>query len=341
LFCEGPPLAKNAEVTRAPQRSAVAPADLQEYSARVQSRRGTWLIVLSSIFFSVMAVLARHLSKSVPAFQLSFIRFGIGAMVMTTYFLVRRRPPDLTHAPKLLLRGLFGTGAVLTYFIAIERLGSGPATVLNYCSPIYAALFAGFFLGERPSGLARIGLGLATIGAVLVSVATGEFSTPLHPGLGGVAGLASGIFGGAAITVIRSLRKDTNAPTVFAAFSFVGLVVTTPLALPGWVPLDGALLPLVLVMGLLSVGGQLLFTLGMGFTSATAGSATTQLVPVLAWVLGISVLSEPVSVLSAAGALLCVSGVVLGALRQPGGAAIRQSPDTPAVTTRNIPGTSE
>jgi hypothetical protein len=38
----------------------------------------------------------------------------------------------------------------------------------------------------------------------------------------------------------------------------------------------------------------LLFTLGMGFTSASAGSATTQLVPVLAWILGITVLAEPV-----------------------------------------------
>ena len=307
----------------------------------MQSRRGTWLIVLSSIFFSVMAVLARHLTKSVPAFQLSFIRFAVGSALMTMLFLVQRTPPDLKHARKLLLRGLFGTGAVLTYFIAIARLGSGPATVLNYCSPIYAALFAGFFLGERPTGLARIGLGLATIGAVVVSVATGEFSTPLHPGLGGVAGLASGVFGGAAITVIRSLRKDTNAPTVFFAFSIVGLIITTPLALPGWVPLEGSLLPLVVVMGLLSVGGQLLFTLGMGFTSATAGSAVTQLVPVLAWVLGISLLSEPVSLLSAGGALLCVSGVVLGALRQPTTATSRQSPDSPAVTTSHIPGTSE
>lgn len=289
----------------------------------------------------MMAVLARHLSKSVPPFQLSFIRFGVGSVLMTALFLIQRRPPDLTHAPKLLLRGLFGTAAVLTYFIAIARLGSGPATVLNYCSPIYAALFAGFFLGERPSGLARLGLGLATIGAVLVSIATGEFSTPLHPGLGGLAGLASGIFGGAAITVIRSLRKDTNAQTVFFSFSIVGLIITTPLALPAWVPLEGTLLPLVLVMGLLSVGGQLLFTLGMGFTSATAGSATTQLVPVLAWVLAISVLSEPVSLLSAAGAVLCVSGVILGALRQPGAGAIRQSPDRPAVTPDNIPGTSE
>lgn len=283
----------------------------------VQSRRGTWLIALSSVFFAVMAVLARHLSKSVPVSQLAFSRFTVGALMMVTLFVVQQQPPQLKHGKKLLLRGLFGTAAVLTYFFAIERLGSGPATVLNYCSPIYAALFASLFLKERPSGLARVGLGLATIGAVLVSLATGEFSRPLHPGLGGLAGLASGIFGGAAITTIRSLRHDTNSQTVLFAFSGVGMLVSAPLALMGWVPLDGALLWLVLLMSLLSVGGQLLFTLGMGFTTATAGSATTQLVPVLAWVLGVTLLAEPVEALSLVGAALCVSGVVLGALRQP------------------------
>lgn len=280
----------------------------------MQSRRGTWLIVLSSLFFAAMAVLARHLSKQhVPAVQLSFIRFVIGSVAMGAFFLAQRQPPDLKHGRKLLLRGLFGTGAVLTYFVAIERLGSGPATVLNYCSPIYAALFASLFLHERPSGFTRIGLGLATVGAVLVAWATGEFSKPLEPGLGGLAGIASGMLGGAAITVIRSLRQDTNAPTVFLAFSGVGLIITTPMVALHWVPLEGALLPLCLVMGVLSVGGQMLFTLGMGYTTAAAGSATTQLVPVVAWALAVTLLGEPIGAISAAGALLCVGGVALGA----------------------------
>lgn len=306
------------------------PEGLAGYAVCVQSRHGTWVIVLSSVFFSAMAVLARHLSKQLPAFELSFIRFAVGTVLMTGLFLWRRTPPDLTHSKKLLLRGLFGTGAVLTYFVAIQRLGSGPATVLNYCSPIYAALFASIFLDERPTNRMRAGLALATVGAVLVSVATGEFSQPLHPGLGGLAGLASGIFGGAAITVIRSLRSDTNAPTVFLAFSSVGLLISAPLALPNWVPLEGTLLPLALLMGLLSVGGQLLFTWGMGFTTATSGSATTQLVPVLAWFLGVTILSEPVLPLSAMGALLCVGGVLLGAVKprhtktQPTSVAVRQ-----------------
>jgi drug/metabolite transporter (DMT)-like permease len=283
----------------------------------VQSRRGTWLIVVSSVFFAMMAVLARHLSARVPATQLSFVRFAVGAIVMMGWFLARRERPDVRRPAKLLLRGLFGCGAVLTYFIAIERLGSGPATVLNYCSPIWAAVFAGLVLGERPSGAARLGLGLTTIGAVLVAIATGEFRQPLSPGLGGLAGLASGVFGGAAITVIRSLRQDTGASTVFLAFSVVGAAICGPLSAPRWVALEGDLLGAALVMGLLSVGGQLLFTFGMGFTSATAGSAITQLVPVLAWALGFTVLHEPLVPLSAFGALLCVCGVLWGALAPP------------------------
>jgi drug/metabolite transporter (DMT)-like permease len=282
----------------------------------VQSRRGTWIIVVSSIFFAMMAVLARHLSKAVPSVQLSFIRFAVGGVVMAGYFLTRREWPNTRHRRKLLFRGLFGTAAVLTYFIAIERLGSGPATVLNYCSPIWAALFASVVLEERPSRLTRVGLGVATVGAILVSVATGEFREPLAPGVGGLAGVASGLFGGAAITVIRSLRRDTNAPTVFFAFSLVGAVISLPLSVPGWVPLHGTLLGLCIAMGLLSVGGQLLFTLGMGFTSATAGSAITQLVPVFAWVLGSTLLGEQTLPLSALGALLCVFGVILGAWKR-------------------------
>jgi drug/metabolite transporter (DMT)-like permease len=262
-----------------------------------------------------MAVLARSLSLEVPPHQLSFLRFLVGTVVMATYFGATRQAPDLRHKSRLLLRGLFGTGAVLAYFTAISRLGAGPATVLNYCSPIAAAVFAAVFLKEQPTGMTRLGLLFATLGAALVSAATGEIRFGELPGFGILAGVASSIFGGAAITVIRSLRHDTNAQTVFSAFSVVGLLCTAPLASRSWVQLDARLWTLGIVMGLLSVCGQFLFTLGMGFTTATAGSATTQLVPVLSWVLSVSVLGEPVKALSLSGALLCVGGVLVGAVQ--------------------------
>lgn len=261
-----------------------------------------------------MAVLARHLSKTVPSPQLSFIRFAVGAVVMLLFFFARGKGPETRRLGMLFLRGLFGSAAVLTYFFAIELLGSGPATVLNYCSPIWATVFAFFFLGEKPGSSAWFGLALATAGAIQVSLSTSDAHS-FNSTVGIISGVASGVLGGMAITVMRSLRNDTNAPSVFLAFSLVGLLTSSPFALTRWVPLDGHVLALVLLMGALSVVAQLLFTVALGYTSAASGSATTQLVPVLAWLLGIVLLDERFSWATLAGSAMCVTGVLLSAWR--------------------------
>ena len=273
---------------------------------------GTAVIAVSSLFFGVMAVLTRTLAGQVPAAQIAAVRFAVGIAGCGLLFAWNRRMPSLVQWRLLGLRGLFGGVAVVTYFFAIERLGAAPATVLNYSSPIYAAAFAAWFLGETSTSLRRVGLLVATSGAVLVTFSSGSVANPLVPDIGAIAGVLSAISGGAAMTVIRRLRNDTDALTVFLAFCVVGLLVSVPLAAPGWVPMSGHALAICLAVGVLSIAGQLLFTCGMGFTSATSGSATTQLVPAVAWTLALGWLGEPVTVLGVVGAVLCVSGVLLG-----------------------------
>lgn len=273
---------------------------------------GTALIAVSSLFFGLMAVLTRLLAGQVPAAQIAAVRFAVGLVGCGLLFAWSRRLPRLVQWRLLGLRGLFGGVAVVTYFFAIERLGAAPATVLNYSSPIYAAVFAAWFLGETSTSIRRVGLLIATSGAVLVTFSSGSAAQPLVPDLGAIAGVLSAVAGGAAMTVIRRLRDDTDALTVFFAFCVGGFLVSVPLAAPGWVPMSGHSLAICLAVGVLSIAGQLLFTWGMGFTSATSGSATTQLVPAVAWSLALGWLGEPVTVLGVVGALLCVSGVLLG-----------------------------
>lgn len=287
-------------------------------------RSGTAVIAVSSLFFGLMATMVRLLAGVVPSAQLTAVRFAVGLVGVGLIFALRGKRPNLRRWRLLLLRGLFGGIAVVTYFFAIERLGAASATVLNYSSPVYAAVFAAWLLHETTAPLARVGLLVATTGAVLVAFSTGAAASPLVPDLGAVAGVLSAVAGGAAMTVIKRLRDDTDAETVFLAFCAVGLVVSLPLAAPGWVPMEGRALGIALAVGVLSIAGQLLFTWGMGFTTATAGSATTQLVPAVAWLLSIAWLAEPVSPLGALGSLLCVGGVLLGVV--PWRAAFRPAP---------------
>ncbi len=273
---------------------------------------GTAVIAVSSLFFGLMAVVTRLLAGAVPSPQIAAVRFAVGVVACGVMFAAQRRRPNLGQWPMLMARGVFGGVAVVTYFFAIERLGAAPATVLNYSSPIYAAVFAAWFLGETTTHLKRVGLLIATSGAAVVTFSSGSLTHPLVPDLGAVAGVLSAVSGGAAMTVIRKLRNDTDALTVFFAFCVVGVLISAPLAAPTWVPLEGRTLWICLAVGVLSIGGQLLFTWGMGHTTATSGSATTQLVPAVAWVLALGWLGEPVTPMGVVGALLCVGGVLLG-----------------------------
>ena len=58
----------------------------------------------------------------------------------------------------LVSRGLFGGVAALLYFLAIERIPAGEATLLNNTFPIWAVLLSLFLLNERPT----VHLGIAS-----------------------------------------------------------------------------------------------------------------------------------------------------------------------------------
>lgn len=274
--------------------------------------RGPGLVAASSLVFAIMAVVARTLSGRVPAAQLGFIRFAVGLGCAGLLFAYERKWPRFRRPGLLVLRGLWGAAAVYCYFLAIHALGVGPATLLNYVSPVYAAVFASFFLGERPKVSLWLGLVIATAGAGLVAYSTLSGPGSFSWSLGAVAGLISPLLAGAAMTSVRALRQDTDAPTVFLAFCGVGALLGLPLSWSNWTPLSPALLWPSVAVGLLAFVGQMLFTYAFGYVSASAGSAVTQLTPVFSWALAALFLDEVPRPLTAAGAVVCVLGVLLG-----------------------------
>lgn len=270
---------------------------------------------MSCLAFGAMAVTARTLQGQASAPQVAFIRFAVGTLIALGMFRVQRRRPQLGRPWGLVLRGVLGGIAVLLYFTAIDAIGAGPATMLNYCSPVWAALFAFLFLKERPGPFLYAGLALATCGAVLVGVGSHTFAVGERPGWGAVAGLVSGIVGGAAMATVHSLRRDIGPLTVFLAFCAVGGLLCLPFALADWRPLSLGAWGLAIAVGGFAMVGQLLFTYGMGFTSASVGSATTQLTVAVGFLLELMVLGVAPAPLTTLGAVVCLGGVFLGAVK--------------------------
>jgi drug/metabolite transporter (DMT)-like permease len=280
-----------------------------------QKKSAGWafsLLALSSALFAVMALCVKLSNGALSPGQLVVFRFGVGLMMTVGVFVVRRKGPMVERWPLLILRGLLGGGAVYTYFVAIEKLGVGPATLLNYSAPIYAAVFSAFFLKEKVSRTLAFGIFLATVGSMLVASSTSPPGRPLLLGIGALSGLLSAVLSGAAMTTIRALREDTDAFTVFFSFCLVGGLFALPMAALDFRPLTAHALGLALAVGVISFFAQLLFTYAFGFVTASVGSATLQLTPLFSWGLAIVFLREPVRLLTAMGALLCMVGILVG-----------------------------
>ncbi len=268
------------------------------------------LLVLASLIFAVLAVLDNKVAHRLPGPEVAFVRFCFGLLACA--FAATRIELRAKNKLGLLMRGAFGGGAVLLYFLAIEHLQVGVATLLNYTAPVFTALYAMTFLGELVT-LATFGaLGLTTIGVGLVLKGTAP------PGAVGFGvwqwvGIGSALLSGAAVATIREVRKTDGSWEIFAAFCVGGAAMTAIPTATGWVGPTAFEWGALLVIGALSVVAQLLLTYALRFVTAAGAGIIIQLTPVAALALGWILFEERMAGWAVVGASLTLVGVSWGA----------------------------
>ena len=283
----------------------------------------------SSGLFAAMAMVARLLSRTIPGPQIAMVRFATGVAVVLLLLAslqIRLKPRRWGW---LVSRGVFGGSAVLLYFVSIERIGVGVATLLNYTSPVWSMIFAWFFLRERPRKHAFVALAMTLVGVALV---TSGRADGWHLARWELLATLSAVLSGMAVTSIRATRMEgtdgtpsESSWTVFASFTTVGLFATLPTVLPpfgAWLAPTAHDWALLAVCGLLSVGAQILMTSALGRLTAVGIGIIQQAAVVLAMAGGIAFFGEKVSWRGALGSVITMAGVVWSVLsdRQNAGA---------------------
>lgn len=279
------------------------PTDAQRARARA-------LLFGASVFFGLSAVLVRLATRGgMNGGQVTLVRFVVGLAGILALFAAR--PGTFRPVKKWLLvsRGGFGAVAALLYFLAIERIPAGEATLLNNTFPIWAVLLSFFLLDERPTLHLAVALAVASAGVFLV---LGGGQLRLSLGTGELLAISSAVVGGAAVTSMRKLRATDNAPTIFFAFAVGGVVVGIPFAAGSW---SSAPLPWLaaIAVGVAAFVAQLLMTEAYGALSVPEAALWQQLTPIASYLWALS-LGEGIGWFTAAGVLLGVAGVVYGSV---------------------------
>ncbi|MGN6182808.1 MAG: DMT family transporter [Thermoanaerobaculia bacterium] len=274
------------------------------------TERALLLMTLSAILFGAMAFSAKLASARLSGSQVAMIRFAVG---MTPSLLIPRfRKSAFTFQrwDLLLMRGIFGGLAVLAYFVAIEHIHVGVATLLNYTAPLFSGIFSVFFLREHISPKVLIPVPIALAGVFLVVHANARPGAVLGFGIWELVGFASALFSGAAVTAMRAARQGENSWAVYTSFCLLGTLLTAPLAIITWkTPHSDEWISLG-ATSLFAIGAQLLLTFSLRWVDAMTVGVISQLAVVVAMILGVTLLHEHLSTMSITGAALTIGGVL-------------------------------
>lgn len=289
------------------------------------------LVALSAAFgWAGTTVLARHISRSIPAVWYNALRILIAAVAMLAVLPWTLGHTDLTQVSGFAFLLLFIS--VLTgfafgdtaFYEGMRRIGVARAAPIAGCHPLVTALLAVIFLNE-PVTIWLVA-GVIVIGAGVWLITTDQAATSPSRGVQGslvigvVLSLSAAVGWAVSTVMVRPALQEID--TLLAStirLPVAGVVVLLAATRMGRV--DGRKLVItvntmlwLLASGILTVVSATLFLWSVELVGAARTAALSSASPVISAVIAVTLLGEHLTMRLALGMAISVSGVMLVAL---------------------------
>ena len=256
-------------------------------------RSPVFILAIGILAVSSASLFIRYAQREMPSLVIAALRLGLASILMTP-FVLRKHGTEIRRIG----RGdwlRIGTAGLLlaihfaSWITSLEYTSVSSSVVLVTTTPIWVALFSPLILKERSSKMTVVGLAVAIVGGMIVSLA-GECSISFsgvacHPAgaegsnsalLGNALALAGAVCAACYLIIGRILRKSVDLSLyVYCIFASAGvfLVLFSLLAGKSFYPYSPAAYLFCLALAIFpQIVGHTSLKLGAGIFTGRPGS---------------------------------------------------------------------
>ncbi len=245
--------------------------------ANFQINEGIVFMLIASFCFALSGACARYLREDINPVQLVFFRNIIG-VVFILYSMYKIPIVQIGGKPYLLIfRGVIGTLALYSFFYGISNIGLAISITYQQSYPVFLSLFVAWYFKEKLSLHEWVGVLIGFVGICLIFVPSIDIS--LLSAKHHFIGLSNAVMTGMAYLSIRGLSHLYDQRSIVLSFMASGIVLPFISMLLGqWIEPGHfdflisdidiptmANIPVILVMGLSALVGQLNLTKAFSF----------------------------------------------------------------------------
>lgn len=265
-------------------------------------------MLISTLAFACMNAIVKYLDN-VSAYQIVFFR-SASSLVFTFSFLLKNKIPILGNNKKLLiLRGLVGVTSMTLFFMSVKYLSVGTAVSLRYLAPIFAGIFAVFFLKEKIWPLQWLFFIMAFLGVLVLKGLDSQINST-----GLILVIIASITSGLVYNIISKIGNSEHPVVVVNYFMVIATVTGLILSLNSWVNPVGIEWVLLISLGVFGYFGQVFMT------KAFQNGKTDQIAPIkyveviFTVTFGLLFFDEIYSVWSLLGISLIIGSLILNVI---------------------------
>lgn len=264
-------------------------------------KKAYFFVVLTAFLFGTMEVALKTVGNHLDPFQLTFLRFAVGGLLLLPFAIVELRKNNIKLSAKdfmtLMGEGILGIPLSMLFFqLGVMNSNAATASVLISINPLFTMLFAHFFTEEKLNRQKIIVLliGLAGIILMIKPWDIQEGNTAIGIVFMLLAAVFFGLYTVASKESVKSIGIMAQTSISFILGSLVLLIVILVMGKPVLSGVADNLL-LVLYVGVFVTGlGYFSYFMAIKLSDAATGSLAFFLKPAIAPVMAVIILGETI-----------------------------------------------